>query len=255
MNDNIKPKFMLIDFLEKLNNGNKFSRDDVEINYSKIQTFIDLLYTVDDFPVNHEDEDIYCFIDFKRKHFNKYHIQDIADIVINYNEDVKSFTGNPVKIITDYTNDKSNSSKHISCIVDDYASGKSCMNSKNIKQLIWGNRTKGKEYSEEALTEKILEYATDVKHRKDIAKIIIDTKRYDHFHSKIYDIVKESKLPRRDDEAYHIISSYEPYELTHCISYEMAIRNQDVKSLLKSCLLYTSPSPRDHPSSRMPSSA
>ena len=46
--------------------------------------------------------------------------------------------------------------------------------------------------------------------------------------------MKESKLPRRDDEVYHIISSYEPYELTHCISYEMAIRNQDVKSLLKS---------------------
>ena len=116
---------MLIDFLEKLNNGNKFSRDDVEINYSKIQTFIDLLYTVDDFPVDHSDENIYCFTDFKRKHFDKYHIQDIADIVINYSEDVKSFTGNLVKIITDYTNDKSNSSKHISCIVDDYASGKS----------------------------------------------------------------------------------------------------------------------------------
>ena len=40
-------------------------------------------------------------------------------------------------------------------------------------------------------------------------------------------------MPRRDDDEYQIISSYEPYELTHCISYEMAIRNKDVKILLE----------------------
>ena len=134
---------------------------------------------------------------------------------------------------TDYTNDKSNSSKHISWIVDDYASGKSCSGSKNIKQLIWKNATKEKKYSEEVLTEKILKYATDIKYREEIAKIIIAIKRYEHFHIEIHNIVKESKLPRRDDEVYQIISSYEPYELTHCISYEMAIRNKDVQTILE----------------------
>jgi len=233
LNDNIKPQFMLIDFLEKLNNGDKFSRDDVEINYSKIQPFIDLLYTVDNFPVDHSDENIYCFIDFKRKHFDKYHIQDIADIVINYNKNIEPYTGDPVKIITDYTNDKSNSSKHISWIVDDYASGQSCSDSKKIKQLIWENAIKEKKYSEEVLTEKILKYATNIKYRKEIAEIIIDIKRYENFHIEIHNIVKENKLPRRDDEAYQIISSYEPYELTHCISYEMAIRNKDVQTTLE----------------------
>ena len=97
----VRPLYALTDFLEKLNNGDKFSREAIEVNYNKIQPSIDLLYTVDDFPVDHEDEDIYCFIDFKRKHFDKYHIQDIADIVINYNKNVEYYTGNPVKIITD----------------------------------------------------------------------------------------------------------------------------------------------------------
>ena len=231
MNDNIKLKF--INFLEKLNNGDKFSREDIEANYKQIQPFIDLLYTVDDFPVDHSDEDRYCFIDFKRKHFDKYHIRDIADIVINYNENREHFTRDPVKIITDYINDKSNNSKHVSCIIDEFASGKNCGNSKNIKKLIWSNATKEKKYSEEVLTEKILKYATDIKYRKEIAKIIIDIKRYEDFHIEIHDIIKESKLPRRDDEVYQIISSYEPYELTHCISYEMAIRNKDVQIILE----------------------
>lgn len=52
MNDNIEPKSILINFLEKLNDGNEFSRNDVESNYSKIQPLIDLLYTIDDFPVD-----------------------------------------------------------------------------------------------------------------------------------------------------------------------------------------------------------
>ena len=232
MSDNIKSKFILIDFLEKLNDDNKFSREDIEVNYNQIQPFIDLLYTVDDFPVDHSDENIYRFIDFKRKHFDKYHLQDIVDIVINYSEDKKSYTGNPVKIITDYVNDKNNNSKHISWIVHDYASTKSCSDSKKIKQLILENTTKEKKYSEKVLTKKILEYATNIKYQKDIARIIIDIKSYNHFSTEINDIVKESKLPRRGDEAYQIISSYEPYELTHCISYEMAIRNEDVKNLL-----------------------
>ena len=233
MNEDIKPKFMLIDFLEKLNNGDKFSMDDVEINYSKIQPFIDSLYTVDDFPIVHSDENIYRFIDFKKKHFNKYHIYDIADTLIKYNENVDDYTGDSVKIITDYTNNKNNNSKHISWIIYDYASCQSCSDSKKIKQLILGNGTKEKKYGKKVLTEKMLKYATDIKYRKDIAKIIINIKRYERFHTEIHDILKESKLPRRDDEVYQIISSYEPYELTHCISYELAIRNKDVQTILE----------------------
>jgi len=133
LNDNIKPKFMLINLLGKLNSGTKFSRENIKVNYDQIQSYIDLLYTVDDFPLNHEDEDIYCFIDFKRKHFEKYHIKNIADIVIDYNKNVKYNIDDPVKIIIDYANDKSNQSKHISWVVGDYASGKSCSESKNIK--------------------------------------------------------------------------------------------------------------------------
>lgn len=143
MNNNQTPlKSLLIELLEKLNNGDEFSRTDIELNYKQVQPFMDLLYTVDDFPVDHSDENVYCFIDFTRKHFDKYHIQDIVKTIMEYK-----------------TND---------------------------------------------------DYERDIE-----------------------DIIKESKLPRRDDEAYQIISSYEPYELTHCISYEMAIRNKDVIALLK----------------------
>jgi|GEM_PF-1269702 len=142
MNDKTIIKNMLIDFLEKLNNGNRFSREDIERDYAKIQQFIDPLYTVDNFPVNDEDDNVYCFIDTKRKHFDKYHIQSIAEAIMDYK-----------------TNDS---------------------------------------------------YKNDIEY-----------------------IIKDSKLPRRDDEAYQIISSYEPYELTHCISYEMAIRNEEVIAFLK----------------------
>lgn len=226
-------KSLLIELLEKLNNGVKFSREDIEINYNIIQPSIDLLYTVDDFPVNHSDENIYCFTDFKRKHFDKYHIQDIADAVIDYETNINDEIKDPASIIKDYVENKSHNSKKIDVIVLDYASTKSCTDSKNIKQLILENVTKEKEYTEEALTEKILKYATDIKYCEDIAEIITGIKRYKNFSTEICDIIKESKLPRRDDEVYQIISSYMPYELTHCISYEMAIRNKDVIALLK----------------------
>jgi len=235
LSDNNELKFMLIEFLEKLNDGGKYSIEIIETDYSKIKAFIDLLYTVDGFPTNHNNEDIYCFIDSQRKHFNKYHIHDIADIVINYDKDVDNYTNDPVKIITDYINDKSDISQDISWIIYDYASSQSCSNSKNIKELILGSKNKKeKKDSGKVLTEKILKYATDIKHRKDIADIIIEQKKYNNFIQEVQSIIKESKLPRRDDEKYQIISSYEPYELTHCISYEMAIRNQDVRNLLKS---------------------
>ncbi|MBP6714979.1 MAG: hypothetical protein KA157_13645 [Aliarcobacter sp.] len=74
----------------------------------------------------------------------------------------------------------------------------------------------------------------DKYHIEDIVKIITEFKENENYISDIQNIINESKLPRRDDEEYTIISSYEPYELTHCISYEMAIRNKDVIILLNS---------------------
>lgn len=40
-----------------------------------------------------------------------------------------------------------------------------------------------------------------------------------------------NKLPNRADEKYTRIEGYEDYEFTHCITYEMAIRNENVKKL------------------------
>lgn len=40
-----------------------------------------------------------------------------------------------------------------------------------------------------------------------------------------------NKLPNRADEKYTRIEGYEDYEFTHCIAYEMAIRNENVKKL------------------------
>lgn len=133
---------MLINFLKKLNNGDKFSREDIELQHKQIQPFIEVLDAIDSFPFDMNNHEIYCFKSSERKTFDKYHIQDI----------VKS----------------------------------------------------------------IMEYKTN-----------------DDYESDIKDIIKESKLPRRDDEVYQIISSYEPYELTHCISYEMAIRNKNVQVILE----------------------
>lgn len=42
---------------------------------------------------------------------------------------------------------------------------------------------------------------------------------------------KDTKLPSRSDYKY-IEEEYELYELTHCIAYEMAIRNEEVKSFI-----------------------
>ena len=233
-NDQATLKNLLIELLEKLNDGVKFSWEDIEVSYNEVQPFLDLLYTIDDFPLdNDSDQDIYSFTKSERKAFDKYHIQDIANAVIDYKTNINNDFNDPSYIIQDYVENKSQNSKKIDLIVLDYASGKSCSDSKNIKKLILENATKEKKYSEEVLIEKILKYATDIKYREEIAKIITDIERYKSFHIEIHDILKESKLPRRDDEVYQIISSYEPYELTHCISYEMAIRNKDVHVILE----------------------
>jgi hypothetical protein len=41
-----------------------------------------------------------------------------------------------------------------------------------------------------------------------------------------------AKLPKREDAIYQEIEKFKTYELTPCVAYEMAIRNQDVKDLL-----------------------
>lgn len=73
----------------------------------------------------------------------------------------------------------------------------------------------------------------DKYHLKDIVKTILEYETNEEYESDIQGIIKESKLPRRDDEKYRIISSYEPYELTHCISFEMAVRNKEVQDILE----------------------
>ena len=41
------------------------------------------------------------------------------------------------------------------------------------------------------------------------------------------------ELPNRDNPIYKEIEEFEPYEFTNCIAYEMAIRNKEVKRIIK----------------------
>lgn len=223
-----------IELMEELNNGVQLSSEEVELKYENEKRFIDLLYTIDDFPLDDNDENIYCFTNSGRKHFDKYHIEDIANLIIDYiNKPNDNNSKKPSEIIIDYS--KNIDGKPIDLIVYDFASSKNeCKDSSNIKNIILENAIKEeKKYNDKVLTEKILKYATNDKFSKDIANIITEQKRFSTLNKEIQEIIKESKLPRRDDKVYQIISSYEPYELTHCISYEMAIRNKDVKVLLE----------------------
>ncbi|MCT7473666.1 hypothetical protein [Aliarcobacter cryaerophilus] len=234
MQDRSQLKSVFIELLQKLNNGEQFTSEEIELEYEKEKQLIDLLYTIDDFPLYDSDENIYCFINSKRKHFDKYHIEDITNLIIDYVNKpyINNNSKKPSEIIIDYS--KNIDGKPIDLIVYDFASSKNkCKDSSYIKSIILENATKEKKYSDKVLTEKLLKYATDDRFSKDIANIITEQKRFSTLNKEIQEIIKESKLPRRDDDEYQIISSYEPYELTHCISYEMAIRNKDVKILLE----------------------
>lgn len=234
MQDRSQLKSLFIELLQKLNNGEQFTSEEIELEYEKEKQLIDLLYTIDDFPLDDSDENIYCFINSKRKHFDKYHIEDITNLIIDYVNKpyINNNSKKPSEIIIDYS--KNIDGKPIDLIVYDFASSKNkCKDSSYIKSIILENATKEKKYSDKVLTEKLLKYATDDRFSKDIANIITEQKRFSTLNKEIQEIIKESKLPRRDDDEYQIISSYEPYELTHCISYEMAIRNKDVKILLE----------------------
>ena len=41
-------------------------------------------------------------------------------------------------------------------------------------------------------------------------------------------------LPKRSDKIYQEIEEFEEYELTQCVVYEMAIRNEDVQKIIHS---------------------
>ena len=45
--------------------------------------------------------------------------------------------------------------------------------------------------------------------------------------------LEENELPKRTDSRYKRIEKFESYELTHCIIFEMATRNKDVRELIK----------------------
>lgn len=231
MNDSyqITLKNSLTELLEKLNNGEKFSLEIIETNYKEVQEYIKLLYPAENSPFDDSDENIYCFIKNKQKIFNKYHIQDIVNTIIDYKnkENTTPEITTSIEIIKNYIENKNHNDKSIYTIISEYASSKKCNDSKNIKKII-ENTTKEKE-----LIEKIFKYETHVNHCKNIANIILDYENEYNFYMEIESIIKESSLPQRNNEAYQVIASYAPYELTHCISYEMAIRNKDVIALLK----------------------
>ncbi len=233
-NDQTKLKNAITEFLNMLNDGNKITISELNQNHKDIKDYIYKLGVIDNFPISYENETIFCTIIDSRKTFDKYHIEDIVDVLLEFKNNKINITNKDYsRIILDYIKNNKNG-KHIDNIILDFAAGnKNCLNSKNIKQIILENATKKRTHSEETLMEKIVEYATNTKYAKDIANIIINFEKDLELDIKMQDILKEINLPRRDDKVYKIISSYESYELTHCISYEMAIRNKDVIALLK----------------------
>ena len=70
---------------------------------------------------------------------------------------------------------------------------------------------------------------------------------------------RRAKMGDWRDYQFHVRSNLLPLERAHSIKHwlsAMSVNNQlSPATLLKNCLLYTSPSPRDRQKSRMPSSA
>lgn len=230
---------MIMEFLEKLNNGEKITYDEMELKFSQIKNFVDdILYSINDFPVDNSNDQIYSFIENEKKFFDKYEIQDITAIILEYmikpielDKDKNSYNN----IIMNYIKNKGT----IDFIISNYAHLKDCKNSKKIIEILSFNSISRKTYNEELKDKEVLNYATHPNNIKDIANIIIDIEKRENCKKEIQKIIKDSKLPKRCDEKYKIIENYKPYELTHCISYEMAIRNKEVKLLLKNIILLT----------------
>jgi len=52
-------------------------------------------------------------------------------------------------------------------------------------------------------------------------------------------------LPKRSDDIYKEIESFEEYELTQCVAYEMAVRNSDIQEVLQEYASYVVYTPED----------
>ena len=71
--------------MKKLNNGEKITYDEMELKFSQIKNFVDdILYSINDFPVDNSNDQIYSFIENEKKFFDKYEIQDITAIILEY---------------------------------------------------------------------------------------------------------------------------------------------------------------------------
>lgn len=177
-NNQTKLKNSIIKFLNKLNDGNKISIHELNQNHKEISEYIHKLGEIDNFPIINKNGILYFKKNDLRKTFNKYHIEDIVDILLEFkNHKVNITNENHSKIILDYIKNNKNGDTIDNIIFDFTAKKKDCIDSKNIKQIIFENATKRKTYSKEALMEKIVEYATNTKYAKDIASIIINLKK------------------------------------------------------------------------------
>ena len=228
-NNQTKLKNSIIKFLNKLNDGNKISIHELNQNHKEISKYIYKFEIFDDFQIRCKDSILYCTQNDSRKTFDKYDIENIADLLLESDNNKIDITGQDYsEIILNYIKNNKNG-KHIEQIICDFKpEDKDCIDTKKIRKMIFDCKITGKD-----LLDEIIYYATKTKYAKNIANIITGFKEDLEFSIKLQDISKEINLPRRDDEVYKIISSYEPYELTHCISYEIAIRNEEVKTIIE----------------------
>ena len=62
MQDKTELKSLFIEFLEKLNNGEEISLEDVEKNYIDIKEYLEKLDHIDEFPFDRDYNDFYLAI-------------------------------------------------------------------------------------------------------------------------------------------------------------------------------------------------
>lgn len=116
MTNNVNLKDMIVKFLEELNNGKSIKHNEIEIDYKPIKHLIERLVQIKNSPYE-ENYSGYSFIKGKRKTFEKYHIEDIANILID-RENSKN-NKNPDDIIKDFVKNEKDYNKSISCIFYD----------------------------------------------------------------------------------------------------------------------------------------
>lgn len=220
---------LIIEFLNMLNDGNTVTLNELNQNHKEISKYIYKFEIFDDFQIRCRDSILYCTQNDSRKTLDKYDIENIADLLLESDNDKIDITGqNYSEIILNYIKNNKDG-KHIEHIIYDFKpENKDCIDTKKIKKIILDCKITGKD-----LLDEIIYYATKTKYAKNIANIITGFNKDLEFSIKLQDISKEINLPRRDDEVYKRIACYEPYELTHCISYEIAIRNEEVKTIIE----------------------